>query len=324
MPSPPTFTETWGCQMIAFIFDLLLYGVALILVAQYFYSAANADGIFTKITVGLVFFFSTVHVAFLSHQIYTDYVTWFNQPALLNIIPFSASAMLLAIYLTSFVAQIFFASRVWLLAKGTGRKILYSSPVILLAVLQLAFGIAQDVLVIKTAVFSRLETTARITSTQAGACAACDIIITLVLCFLLNEARSNSRRTNSIVDKLILYAINRGAATSTAALVQLILFVAKPGTFIFMIFLLPSCHLYVISVVSMLMSREALRSKLTGTPERSSNFQLDSFRNNPHDVSRHTTSGHGVSVFTFTSMHHDESRRSDIAKAEAGEVAQRF
>ncbi|EEB99902.1 hypothetical protein MPER_00294, partial [Moniliophthora perniciosa FA553] len=54
-------------------------------------------------------------------------------------------------------------------------------------------------------------------------CAACDIIITLVLCFLLNEARSNSRRTNTIVDKLILYAINRGAATSTAALVQLIL-----------------------------------------------------------------------------------------------------
>ncbi|EEB97036.1 hypothetical protein MPER_03727, partial [Moniliophthora perniciosa FA553] len=87
MPSPPTFTETWGCQMIASIFDILLYGVTLILVAQYFYRRESADGVFTKVTVATLFFFSTVHTAFLSHQIYTDYVEWFDKPDLLNIIP---------------------------------------------------------------------------------------------------------------------------------------------------------------------------------------------------------------------------------------------
>ncbi|KAG6888432.1 hypothetical protein C0995_008249 [Termitomyces sp. Mi166 len=70
------------------------------------------------------------------------------------------------------------------------------------------------------------------------------------------------RRTDSIVDKLILYAINRGAATSIAALMNLILFVSVPNTFIFMIFLEPSSQLYVLSVTSMLTSREALRTEL--------------------------------------------------------------
>ncbi|ESK85261.1 hypothetical protein Moror_11368 [Moniliophthora roreri MCA 2997] len=327
MPSAPTFTETWGCQMIAYIFDILLYGVTLILVAQYFYRRESGDGIFTKVTVGALFFFSTLHTAFLSHQIYTDYVQWFDKPDLLNIIPFSASTMLLAIYLTAFTAQIFFASRIWLLSKSTGQKILCCSPVVLLAVLQISFGIAQTVLVIKTAVFSRLETTARITSTQAGTCAACDIMITLVLCFQLEQARSGSRRTNSAVDKLILYAINRGAATSTAALVQLILFVVKPGTFIFMIFLLPSCHLYVISVVSMLITRDAIRNKLREAPETGSSFQLESMRSGRSGAGRdavnrshQSSQSPGVSVVTWTSMHRDDNEVLDVSKAEAGQV----
>ncbi|KAK1226104.1 hypothetical protein PQX77_010929, partial [Marasmius sp. AFHP31] len=94
-------------------------------------------------------------------------------------------------------------------------------------------------------------------------------------------SRSRSKKTNSIIDKLIVYAINRGAATSLAAFVQLVLFVALPGTFIFMPFLLPSCHLYVISVCSMLISREGLRHKLQG--DHSTNFQLSEIGsvNNP-------------------------------------------
>jgi len=61
-----------------------------------------------------------------------------------------------------------------------------------------------------------------------------------------------------------LYAINRGAMTSLWALLQLIFFVAMPGSFVFMLFILPSCQLYVISVCGMLMSRESLLEELRG------------------------------------------------------------
>jgi len=67
-----------------------------------------------------------------------------------------------------------------------------------------------------------------------------------------------------MINRLMLYAIERGAATSACALLNLIFFVGMPGTFIFMIFLEPSCPLYVISVVSMLANRSSLRSQLLG------------------------------------------------------------
>ncbi|KAJ8073193.1 hypothetical protein PM082_020062 [Marasmius tenuissimus] len=272
MNGPPSFAQTWGAQMIAYMLDLVLYGVGMVLVMKYFHSYNSTDSLWTRFAVGVTFFFATVHTVLLSHQIYLDFVIWFDQPAQLNTIPFSATGQLIGIYLTAFSTQIFFASRIWMMAPE-GKKILACAPVVVLAVTQIGFGIAQTVLVGSTPLFSELEKTAKITSTQAGCTVACDISITIILCWVLHSSRSRSNKTNSIIDKLIVYAINRGAATSLAAFIQLILFVALPGTFLFMPFLLPSCHLYVISVCSMLISREGLRHKLQGS-DRSANFQL--------------------------------------------------
>ncbi|KAJ8073157.1 hypothetical protein PM082_020026 [Marasmius tenuissimus] len=227
---------------------------------------------------------------------YTDFVTWFTQAESLDIILPLAISYFPALYLTAFTTQLFFGTRIYTLAPG-GKKILLSLPVVLLACLQIGFGIAQTILTTRVKSYTLLATTTGITSTQAGLTVACDITITVILCYVLNTSRSQSRRTDSIIDKLIIYAINRGAATSLAALVQLILFVAKPGTLTLYvsspmlvkdqvlirlklnsaIFLTPSCHLYVISVCSMLISREGLRSQLCVIPE--TNFQLGEFPN---------------------------------------------
>ncbi|KAL0564458.1 hypothetical protein V5O48_017586 [Marasmius crinis-equi] len=95
---PPTFGEQWGAMMIAFMFDLVLYGIGMVLVMQYFRSyKAASDSVPTRCSVGLIFFFATAHTVFFSHQIYTQYVKFFNQPERLDVIVFSASGMLLAI-----------------------------------------------------------------------------------------------------------------------------------------------------------------------------------------------------------------------------------
>ncbi|KAF8067697.1 hypothetical protein FPV67DRAFT_1764688 [Lyophyllum atratum] len=244
--SPPTFTQTWGCQMISYMFNAVLYGIGLLMVMQYFHSHSKKDSSLTKATVAILFSLATVQMTFLSHQIYLDFVTWFAHPEFLDEIPFTSrlfaplndnndadgmKTMLLATYSTAFTAQLFFASRIWVFA-SEGKKLLCTVPV-------------------------------KITSTQAGSTAACDVVITSMLCWLLNSSRSGIKRTDGIVHKLIVYAINRGVATSLAAVMNLILFVAIPDTFVFMIFLLPSSQLYVLSVVSMLTTRGALRDKLS-------------------------------------------------------------
>ncbi|KAF9002890.1 hypothetical protein BDQ17DRAFT_1409257 [Cyathus striatus] len=257
--NPPSFTQTWGCQMIAYMLNSVLYGMGLILVFQYFREFGAKDSKGTRITVFMLGIFGTTQYVFLSHQIYTDYVSRFGREDLMNVIIFSADTMLLAIYLTAFTAQMFFASRIWLVSKSRGRLSLLTIPVVLLSLLQIGAGIAQTVLIGRAGEYSSLGTTTRVTSTQAAATAACDIAITTILCYILNTSRSGIKRTDTMIDRLIIYAVNRGLATSICALLNLILFVSMPGTFVFMIWLLPSSQLYVISVCSMLLSRTGVK-----------------------------------------------------------------
>ncbi|KAJ7467549.1 hypothetical protein FB451DRAFT_1177927 [Mycena latifolia] len=64
-----------------------------------------------------------------------------------------------------------------------------------------------------------------------------------VSCWCFPQVDLNTIRTNTVIDKLIMYAINRGAATS-------------------MIFFFASTQFYVISVTSMLITRDSLREEL--------------------------------------------------------------
>jgi len=236
-----------------------LYGMGLLLVGQYFRSHCQDDSRAIRATVATLGVLASIQFVFLTHQIYFDYIRLFGDTSDLDWIVFSAPAQLLAIFLTAFVAQIFFASRIWIL---TRHSICYTTPIIMLAFLQIGAGITQTILVFQVKRYSLLDSTVRVSSTQSGATAACDIVITAVLCYILHGARSGIKRTDSIINQMIAFAINRGAATSLCALLNLIFFVGKPHTFIFMIFLEPSCQLYLISVISMLTNRQHLRAQL--------------------------------------------------------------
>lgn len=67
---------------------------------------------------------------------------------------------------------------------------------------------------------------------------------------------------DSVLDKLILYAINRGLITATVAIIDAILFIAYQGTFMFQVPLFMSSQIYVISIMSMLIARKSLRNAL--------------------------------------------------------------
>ncbi|KAJ7868216.1 hypothetical protein B0H14DRAFT_3861572 [Mycena olivaceomarginata] len=86
---------------------------------------------------------------------------------------------------------------------------------------------------------------------------------------------------------MIIYAFNRGFVTSFLALIQLICFVAMPTTFIFMLFILPSSHVYVISVCNMLTSRETLRAQMMGP-----NGVITSFLMGPLDLGSRQPAAH--------------------------------
>ncbi|KAF8975031.1 hypothetical protein BDQ17DRAFT_1465917, partial [Cyathus striatus] len=122
----PSFA-TWGCLMLAYFFDAILYGATMILIGQYFMSKGMVrDSKYTICTIFVLGILATVHISFLSHHIFFDFVTNFGNNEALAIIPFSSLTMLLVIYFIAFTAQMFYATRVWLVSK---RSILYTTPI---------------------------------------------------------------------------------------------------------------------------------------------------------------------------------------------------
>ncbi|KIJ29839.1 hypothetical protein M422DRAFT_268713 [Sphaerobolus stellatus SS14] len=87
---------------------------------------------------------------------------------------------------------------------------------------------------------------------QGAGSAACDILISISLCWVFDAHRSGNKRTDSLIDRLMFYAINRGIATSVCALLGVFLYNFVSGTYYFLIPLLANTHLYVISTISIL------------------------------------------------------------------------
>ncbi|KAJ7433083.1 hypothetical protein B0H11DRAFT_2209081 [Mycena galericulata] len=262
------------------------WGVALVFVLQYFRKYASKAPLVIRSTVAILAIFTTVHALFRAMNDYKDFVLFFGNFEGQDVIFYEANVMLCSVFVVAFTAQIFYACQIWILSERDWR---YVTPVILLAVLQLCAGIAQTVEVFKSKgsplLSAGIHSGAATSTTQGAATLACDVTITVILSYILRKSRTGVRRqeenpTDSVLEKMIIYAFNRGAMTSLLALLQLIFFIAMPGTFVFTLFILPSCHVYVISVCSMLSSRETLRAELRGRDGIISTFSMSHMRSN--------------------------------------------
>ncbi|KAJ8455567.1 hypothetical protein ONZ45_g18909 [Pleurotus djamor] len=187
-------------------------------------------------------------------------------------------------YFAAFVAQLFFVSRIWKLT--TGRPLFarraFVAPILLLVAVQMVSGFLQAAIIIAGDDFSSVDffyfSTVH-TTIHSVALAACDVAITVVLCYSLNGFKfgigSRSSRASRIstpppqlliksgmdhvVAKLIAYAIHRAAATSVTALLAVVLFHAVPSAPAFLIPFIATGQLAATSMISMLLNREALR-----------------------------------------------------------------
>ncbi|PBK86392.1 hypothetical protein ARMGADRAFT_1169131 [Armillaria gallica] len=137
-----------------------------------------------------------------------------------------------------------------------------ASPIAVLALTNIGAGVAQTVTTAQRATASGIddEINKIITIIEIAAAALCDLLVTAILCVLLRMNRTGIKSTDSILDSLIILAINRGSFMSLAAVVNLILYLSRPKSKFFMLVFNPSTELYVVSVVGSLNYREHIRA----------------------------------------------------------------
>ncbi|KAF8999309.1 hypothetical protein BDQ17DRAFT_757162 [Cyathus striatus] len=262
-----TFEGTFGAQLIASMINASVYGAAMTFVAKYFKYHSNSDTLAVKGLVILLVALATLETMCTSYQTYDNLIYKFGKEDQLNAISKSAMGKYVGVYLTTFVSQLFYATRIWTLTGYFSKHYrLLTYPVAVLSFIQVSSGIAQVFFMGYAKTFLKLGyifyITFKLIVVQGVSTAACDAAITASFSFIYYNNRSGfNSPTHSLLNKFILYAVNRAAATSFCAIISVFMFYYLSGTYSYMIPLLLNTHLYVISVVSVLTARGSMREE---------------------------------------------------------------
>ncbi|KAF9043351.1 hypothetical protein BJ165DRAFT_1484441 [Panaeolus papilionaceus] len=251
--------SSYGVWLVSLFLETILYGCGLLQAWLYFHwYQKDHRGI--RAMVLLLVLLETLQIAFIFTSTYLCLITHFGDFAYLMKINWADSAQLPLTYLSAFVVQIYFSSCIYKLNRNAK---LLPALIVALAVTQLGAGIAQDVVITRLGTFEQLQETAPTYALQSAATLACDLLITGSLLLRLNSSRSGLKATNSMLDRLMINAVNRGGLTALAAALNLILYVSRPNTLWFLIGLFLSSKLYMNSCLASLNSRNHIRSKFS-------------------------------------------------------------
>ncbi|KAJ7799485.1 hypothetical protein B0H14DRAFT_2902887 [Mycena olivaceomarginata] len=255
----PSMDSTYGAWLIALFLETILYGIGTLQTFFYFQ-----------------WFFETTQILFFFRSTFYRFVQWFGK---LQEELIWCQLQLLANYITAFAVQLYNSianrlpvtreSRVYEgSALGTYIVLLTFYLQVILALVQVALdvaaGIAQTILSYQIRSYLKLDQTKAITTLQTAASLACDVAITGYLCAFLHKNKQGLPRTQKVLNKLMMNAVNRGMLTAISSASTMILFLVYPDTFWFFVSLAPNSKLYMNSMLATLNLRQHMRNQILG------------------------------------------------------------
>lgn len=251
----PDLDNTFGAFLIGVVVSATLYGVTCVQ-TWYYFSRYPSDPWYIKLLVGAVLASDSIHQALITHTVYTYLVTDFGIAADLGTLVWSLIVEVLFNGLTALMVQSFLTMRVYRLSN--------KSIIATLSVLSLVFGEFILVVIyvakaINMTTFVELGTLKPLSMSVNALAAAGDVLIAVFLCTLLQQSRTGFRRSDTMINKLILFSINTGLLTSICAVMSLISITVWDGTFIYIAFYFCLGRLYCNSLLATLNARKSLR-----------------------------------------------------------------
>ncbi|KAJ6544333.1 hypothetical protein B0H19DRAFT_299840 [Mycena capillaripes] len=300
--------STYGVWLVSLFLETLLYGMGLLQTWIYF-SGRPADAGSVKWTVLVVLVLETIQVIFFFRSSYFRFVERFGEIQIFLI--WADSLQLTAAYLSAFIVQLYFASRILKLTKGRGKFSLSAIgiyAILLLAVVQILAGVTQTIRTYQLRSYLKLGETKAITTLQAAASLACDLLITIYLCLFLKSQKGEMIKTNSMMDMLIYDAINRGTLTALSSGLTMVLFLALPDTFWFFLGLAPSSKFYMNSMLATLNTRQRIRDKIASDDKGWNSIPMVATGNIPKKIQGHAS----IAAVDFETASVDMHKREDF------------
>ncbi|EIW52174.1 uncharacterized protein TRAVEDRAFT_32023 [Trametes versicolor FP-101664 SS1] len=268
-PALPALDNTYGALTLGTVFGLMLYGLTVH--QTYRYSRLYPkDGPWLKRLVCGILAFETLHTTLGIAAVYYHLVTNYFNPATLLLGHWSTRLLTPTTGLTIILCQSFYAFRVYVI----GSHYIYRVLVGLAAVFMFTsfgFMVAATVegFILSLSDFKRVSW---LVSAMFGFAVLVDVCLTGTLVTVLLRSRTGFKRTDSLIEVLIVYAINTGLLTSIFGLLCFIFAIILPGNLIYIGFSIVGVKLYANSVLAVLNSRRSLSDRMF-----ESAFEMGSF-----------------------------------------------
>ncbi|KAK0214559.1 hypothetical protein IW262DRAFT_278484 [Armillaria fumosa] len=281
MSSPgevPALHTTMGALMIGTILAGVLWGVSCMQTYEYFSVRIRAsqpaplpiptqmyrktDDPRLKVMVVMVFVLDTVQQVFVTHTLYEYLVVHYYDPANLGVVEWSLLAQVAPSGFIALLVQSFFTYRVYILSRKNIPITLFLGSLVLGE-----FGVTMAYFVRGWSVKLVAEIPSKLSDlsrSMNAVGAAGDMCITISLIYLLQRSKSGFRRTDAMMNQLILFSLNSGLLTSICAITSLILVLVCPDTFLYITFYIILGRLYTNSFLATLNARFKIRGQQDG------------------------------------------------------------
>ncbi|KAJ4489137.1 hypothetical protein C8R41DRAFT_836096 [Lentinula lateritia] len=248
--------NTMGAMLVGIIVSAVLYGISLVQTLFYF-NRYRDDAWYLKSLVAITVLFDTVHLCFVSHTIYFYLVSRYYDNGQLDFMIWSVLAEAIPTGFTGALVQTFYTVRVWRLSK---KNHVLAVVIMLIVLAQTACGTAWVIISLQLSTFQQLLGISDLTISINALSTAADVIIAASLCFLLAQSRTGFKHSDTMINKLILFGVNTGLATSVCAIASLLSLIASPKTLLYAPFYFCIGRLYSNSLLATLNARNQIRN----------------------------------------------------------------
>lgn len=223
--------------------------------------------------------FDTIYQTLITHTVYIYTISNWGNPKILGRLVWSMLVEVLFNGFTAFLVQSFLAMRIW---KFSNRNPWLTLLVGLLIAGEFGCVLSYTVLALRFETFAQLAHLKSLSIIVNALAAAGDVLIAGTLCTILHRSRTGFHRSDTMINKLILFSVNTGFLTSLCAIASLISIVVAGHTFLYIAFFFCIGRLYSNSLLATLNARKMIRGAADGVHSTSTceNMSLKSFSHN--------------------------------------------
>ncbi|KAJ8486821.1 hypothetical protein ONZ51_g4568 [Trametes cubensis] len=254
LPQAPALDNTYGAGLIGTAVGLMLFGLTVHQVYRYF-RLYPTDPRYIKIYVVVLLILETFHIVISLHTCYFYLITNYLQPGAFLVPIWSVNTVPLATGVVAVVSQCFFAHRVWLVGPQL-RPLVLISVVFLLV--ELGFSMAATIETYVRPLYKSYWSVTWVFSASFGVAIVVDSVLTGTLITILHRSRTGIKRTDSMIDLLIVYSVNTGLLTGIFNILTFTFALVYPDNIIYGGFAIVTAKLYANSVLAALNARKSL------------------------------------------------------------------